>query len=75
MGPPGADPPPLPPLPARDPAAGAAWPAAVAALAALLQAGLTDEQLSRLADLRVRVRRGAAAAGGLRGPPGGGPAA
>jgi hypothetical protein len=44
----------------------------VAALAALLQAGLTDEQLSRLADLRVRFRRGATAADGKDGPAAGG---
>jgi hypothetical protein len=39
----------------------------VAALAALLRAGLTEEQLSRLADLRVRAHRGASAADGYRG--------
>jgi hypothetical protein len=62
MGPPGAAP---PPPPAEDPAAGAAWsPAAAAALAGLLLAGLTDAQLSRLADLRARVRRGTTAADG-----------
>ena len=49
-----------PPGPAgRTVAAGAA-----AALAGLLLAGLSPEQLSRLADLRVRVRRGAYAADG-----------
>jgi hypothetical protein len=68
MGPPGAD---RPPPPARAPAAGAAGaarPAAVAAVAALLLAGLTEAQLSRLADLRVRARRGAFAADGSGGP-------
>jgi hypothetical protein len=65
MGPPGAD---RPPPPARDPAAGAVRPAALAALAALLRAGLTEAQLSRLADLRVRARRGAFAADGYGGP-------
>jgi hypothetical protein len=60
---------PLPPRPARDPAAGAAWsPAAAAALAGLLLAGLTEAQLSHLADLRVRARRGAFAADGYAGP-------
>ena len=58
MGPPGAD---RPPPPARD-------PAALAALAALLRAGLTEAQLSRLADLRVRAHRGAFAADGYGGP-------
>ena len=61
MGPPGAAP---PPPPAEDPAAGAAWPVALAAVAALLGAGLTEAQLSRLADLRARVRRGTTAADG-----------
>ena len=65
MGPPGAD---LPPLPARDPAAGAAWPAALATVAALLLAGWSPGQLSRLAALRVRARRGAFAADGYGGP-------
>jgi len=57
--------------PGRTVAAGAA-----AALAALLLAGWSPEQLSRLADLRVRVRRGASAAdgGGDAGAPGRGPA-
>jgi hypothetical protein len=36
-------------------------------VAALLLAGLTDAQLSRLADLRARARRGAAAADGYGG--------
>jgi hypothetical protein len=68
MGPPGADPQ-GPPPPARDPAAGASWsPDAAAALAGLLLAGLTDAQLSRLADLRARARRGASAADGYAGP-------
>jgi hypothetical protein len=42
-------------------------------VAALLRAGLTEEQLSRLADLRVRAHRGAYAADGYRGR-GAGPA-
>ena len=42
--------------------------AAATALAALLRAGLTPEQMSRLADLRVRVRRGGYAADGAGGP-------
>jgi hypothetical protein len=66
MGPPGADP---SPPPARDPAAGAVRSAALAALAALLRAGLTEAQLSRLADQRVRARRGAFAADGGGPPP------
>jgi hypothetical protein len=54
-----------PPPPAtEDPAAGAARSPAAAALAGPLLAGLTDAQLSRLADLRGRVRRGAFAADG-----------
>ena len=65
MGPPEAD---LPPAPDRDPAAAAAWPAGLAALAALLRAGLTEAQLSSLADLRVRAHRGAFAADGYAGP-------
>jgi CheY-like chemotaxis protein len=57
--------PPPPPPPPEFPAAGMAWPAA-AALVGLLQAGVTDAQLSRLADLRARVRRGGGAAGADR---------
>ena len=49
------------------PAAAPAGPGAV--LAALLHAGLTEAQLSRLADLRVRARRGAFAADGGGPPP------
>jgi hypothetical protein len=55
-------------VPDRDPAAEAAWLAGLAVLAALLRAGLTEAQLSRLADLRVRARRGAYAADGYAGP-------
>ena len=62
----------LPPVPDRAPAAAAAWLAGLATLAALLRAGLTEAQLSRLADVRVRARRGAFAADGYAGP-GGGP--
>ena len=62
---PEADP---PPGPDRDPAAEAARLAGLAALAALLRAGLTEAQLSRLADLRLRARRGAFAADGYAGP-------
>jgi hypothetical protein len=65
MGTPEAD---LPPAPDRDSAAEAAWLAGLAVLAALLRAGLTEAQLSRLADLRVRARRGAFAADGYAGP-------
>jgi hypothetical protein len=64
MGPPAADP---PPVPAADPAAGPRWPAALAAVAALLLAGCSPGQLSRLADLRGRVRRGDYTADGLVG--------
>jgi hypothetical protein len=56
------------PAPDGDPAAAAAWRAGLAALAALLRAGLTGDQLRRLADLRVRARRGAYAADGYAGP-------
>ena len=71
MGPPAADP---PPVPAADPAAGPRWPAALVAVAALLQAGWSPGQLSRLLDLRVRVQRGHDAADGA-GPPGAAPLA
>jgi len=56
------------PEPARAPAAEAAWLAGLATLAALLRAGLTEAQLSRLADVRLRARRGAYAADGYAGP-------
>jgi hypothetical protein len=57
MGSPGAGPPPRP----ASAAAGAAWiPGAAAVLARLLLAGLSDAQISRLADLRARVHRGPA---------------
>ena len=71
MGPPAADP---PPIPAADPAAGPRWPTALAAVAALLLAGWSPGQLSRLLDLRVRVQRGHYAADGA-GPPGADPLA
>ncbi|HVG95313.1 MAG TPA: hypothetical protein VNK05_00265 [Chloroflexota bacterium] len=64
MGPPAAD---LPPVPAADPSAGPRWPAALTAVAALLLAGWSPGQLSRLADLRVRIRRGDYAADGVTG--------
>jgi len=67
-GPPGAGAA-LPPRPARDPAGAAAGRGGLAAVAALLGAGLTEAQLSRLADLRVRARRGAFAADGGGLPP------
>lgn len=54
----------MPPFDASSPVvatitAEAAGSRTVAALAALLLAGLTAEQISRLADLRVRAQRGA----------------
>ena len=57
-----------PPGPDRDPDAEEAWLAGLAALAALLHAGLTGDELSRLANVRVRARRGAFAADGYAGP-------
>jgi len=66
MGPPAADSPPaLAAAPA--PAAGPRWPAARAAVAALCLVGWSARQLRRLADLRVRARRGALAADGYAG--------
>jgi hypothetical protein len=64
MGPPAAD---RSTGPDRDSAAEGAWRAGLTALAALLRAGLTGDQLSRLADLRVRAHRGAYATDGYAG--------
>ena len=56
------------PGPDRAPAAEAAWLAGLATLAGLLRAGLTEAEVSRLADLRLRARRGAYVADGYTGP-------
>jgi hypothetical protein len=63
------------PGPEGPPAAGGRLPAGpAAALLGLVFAGLTPEQLSRLADLRVRALRGAVGGAGDGGTPEGPPA-
>ena len=52
--------PPVPRSGARDSAGAGGRAAVLAAVAALLRAGLTGGQISRLADLRIRVHRGPA---------------